>query len=323
MNDSVHTFVTDSPEQAARYINNGGIVAFPTETVYGLGAGIDHPEAIERIFSAKGRPQDNPLIVHIAFPDDIVNVSIRLTPDAETLVRHFFPGPLTIVVKKKPCVPASVTAGLDTVGIRCPSSTKARELLRRCTSPVAAPSANLSGRPSSTNWKTVLEDLDGKIDCILKGEACEIGLESTIVECSGTTPQLLRAGAVTLEALQAVTPSIVADSTTPEQHTPRSPGLKYAHYAPTARIVTIRCDRSTPFLQGIASAAYIGLSDPPAEGFTLVRRCATLDEYAHALFGFFRYCDERGITTIYCELPADKGLGRAIRDRLVRAANSH
>ena len=318
----MQTVVTDSPETAARFINKGGIVAFPTETVYGLGAAICHPEAVERIFRAKGRPADNPLIVHIHSPGEILKVASHISSDAKKLVQFFFPGPLTIVLEKKGTVPASVTAGLDTVGIRCPSNPESREFLRHCDAPVAAPSANLSGRPSSTSWKSVLQDLDGKIDCLLRGNPSDIGLESTIVDCSGPQPVLLRTGAVTLEQLQAIVPSIRTCGTSCEHETPRSPGLKYPHYAPHSRVVTSQKDEPILLPAGTASA-YIGLSCPIAEGLALVRHCRTLDEYGRELFGFFRHCDSHNIDVIFCELPPEKGLGRAIRDRILRAASGH
>lgn len=320
MNAFMQTIVTSSPEIAARFINEGGIVAFPTETVYGLGAGICHPEAVERIFRAKGRPGDNPLIVHIASPGDILKVALHVGSDAEKLVRIFFPGPLTIILKKNGTVPDLVTAGLDTVGIRCPSNPVASEFIRRCNCPVAAPSANLSGHPSSTSWKAVLQDLNGKIDCLLTGDPSAIGLESTIVDCSGPVPVLLRAGAVTLEQLQIVVPSIRTAGTTRQHETPRSPGLKYPHYAPRARVVTCEAGEAL-LLREKTPAAYIGLSHPAITGLALVRRCSTMEEYGRSLFDFFRICDSRRIGVIYCELPPEQGLGRAIRDRLIRASS--
>lgn len=318
----MQTMVTDSPEKAARFINDGGIVAFPTETVYGLGAAICHPEAVLRIFLAKGRPPDNPLIVHVARPEDVLKVADHISRDAELLIRRFFPGPLTIVLKKNSAVPDSVTAGLDTVGVRCPSNTDAQSFLRHCSCPVAAPSANLSGKPSSTSWRAVLQDLDGKIDCLLKGEPSAIGLESTIVDCSGTIPLLLRTGAVSVEELRSVVGELETGDSLQADETPRSPGLKYPHYAPAARIVL--CRPREPFSAAAGErAAYIGLSVPEARGLSLSRICRTPDEYARMLFDFFRLCDSHGIAVIYCELPPENGIGRAIRDRLGRAASGH
>jgi L-threonylcarbamoyladenylate synthase len=315
----MHTTLTESAEEAARILNSGGVVAFPTETVYGLGAAIYNPEAIRQVFLAKGRPGDNPLIVHIYSLDQLDEVAETINAYAKRLIEHFFPGPLTLVVKKNPGVPFSVTAGLDTVGVRCPANPVAREFLRLCNCPVAAPSANISGRPSATQWETVFADLDGKIACILKGDPSTIGLESTIVDCSEPQPILLRAGAITFEQLQAIVPDIIVNSVTNGQSAPKSPGLKYPHYAPKALIVL--CTPDETLSVGPASA-YIGLSSPP-EHAALVKVCQNLEEYGRELFSFFRLCDAEGIQMIYCELPSASGLGRAIRDRLMRAAGEH
>ncbi len=310
------TTLTDSAEEAAVLLNSGRIVAFPTETVYGLGAGIAHPEAIRQVFLAKGRPGDNPLIVHIYSVEQLPDVASEINPEAKKLIEHFFPGPLTLVLKKNPLVPDTVTAGLQTVGVRCPANPVARELLRLAHCPVAAPSANLSGLPSATSWEAVYQDLEGKIDCVLRGQPSSIGLESTIVDCSGSKAVLLRAGAITLEQLQAVVPEISTNTNQNKLEPPKSPGLKYPHYAPKAEIV-LCCPEEKRAVT--PSSAYIGLSDPP-EGVLIVKLCKNLEEYGRELFSFFRHCDSKNIGVIYCELPSPCGLGRAIRDRLMRAA---
>ncbi|TCD48809.1 L-threonylcarbamoyladenylate synthase [Chlorobium sp. N1] len=315
----MQTRITESPEEAALILNRGGLVAFPTETVYGLGAGINFPEAVEGIFRAKGRPSDNPLIVHVANVEQLETAVSEISRDARRLMERFFPGPLTLVLEKSGRVPYSVTAGLDTVGIRCPAHPVAHEFLSLSRCPVAAPSANRSGRPSATSWEAVMEDLDGRIDCILKGEASRIGLESTIVDCTGEAPVMLRAGAVGLEELQQVAPRTTAAGPAREGETPRSPGLKYPHYAPRATVVALEAgEKRKP--QG--ASAYIGIGQAP-DGTALARRCGNLDDYARELFGFFRECDRRGIRTIYCELPPETGIGRALRDRIRRAAGGH
>jgi L-threonylcarbamoyladenylate synthase len=313
----MQTILTDSVKEAADILNSGGIVAFPTETVYGLGAGICHPEAIKQLFMAKGRPMDNPLIVHIYSIEQLATVAAEVNQNAKKLITRFFPGPLTLVLKKNPSVPSTVTAGLETVGIRCPSNPVTREFLRLCHCPVAAPSANLSGLPSATSWEAVMQDLDGKIDCLLRGQQSTIGLESTIVDCSGAKPVLLRAGAITLEQLQTVVCEITTNAVTSKQEPPKSPGLKYPHYAPKASIVLYK--KNEEFTIEDPASACIGTSEPP-HGVSLLRVCSNLEEYGRELFGFFRLCDARGISIIYCELPSDQGLGRAIRDRLMRAA---
>ena len=313
----MQTTLTDSVEEAASILNSGGIVAFPTETVYGLGASVCHPEAIKKLFRAKGRPMDNPLIVHIYNIEQLTEVAAAVNQAARMLIERFFPGPLTLVLQKNPAVPYTVTAGLETVGVRCPSNPTAREFLRLSDCPVAAPSANLSGLPSATIWEDVYDDLDGKIDCLLRGIPSAIGLESTIVDCSGTKPVMLRAGAITLEQLQEVVPEITANAITSKQEVPKSPGLKYPHYAPKASIIL--CQKDEEITIGDSSSAYIGMSKPP-QGISLFKVCSNLEEYGRELFRFFRLCDAKGIGIIYCELPSDQGLGRAIRDRLMRAA---
>lgn len=313
----MQTVVTDSPEVAAGFINRAGIVAFPTETVYGLGADVFRPEAVARIFTAKGRPSDNPLIVHVQSPDHIGEVATGLTGRAAELVEQFFPGPLTIVLKKRDSVPDIVSAGLPTVGVRCPAHPMAAAFLRHCDHPVAAPSANVSGRPSSTDWKSVYHDLGGRIDCLLRGTPSTIGLESTIVDCSVYPPLLLRSGAIGLESLLEVVPELVVATTCKPGEAPKSPGMKYRHYSPEASIILVESPPET--LDPVPPSAWIGLSAPP-RGAAKSMQCHTEEEYARVLFGFFRTCDAEGIHTIWCELPPEKGIGRAIRDRLHKAS---
>ncbi|NTU57547.1 MAG: threonylcarbamoyl-AMP synthase [Chlorobiaceae bacterium] len=313
----MQTFVTDSPEEAAGYLNRGETVAFPTETVYGLGADVFNPDSIAGIFTAKGRPSDNPLIVHVQNPERISEVAGEINGAARLLIEKFFPGPLTIVLKKNRSVPDIVSAGLPTVGVRCPSHPVASAFLGFCNHPVAAPSANVSGRPSSTDWKTVYHDLGGKIDCLLRGEQSTIGLESTIVDCSVNPPLLLRSGAVSIESLRELLPEMkIATSCMPGE-APKSPGMKYRHYSPEALIVLVESPPPS-FPEGEPSA-WIGLSATP-EGAVQALRCKSPEEYARVLFGFFRTCDAHGIRRIYCELPPEEGIGRAIRDRLFKAA---
>ena len=192
----VKTVLTTSPDEAAEFIKRGGIVAFPTETVYGLGANVFDEKAVAKIFEAKRRPADNPLIAHIADIGQIGMLATEITESAKKFIDAFFPGPLTIVLRKTAKVPLIATAGLDTIGIRMPRSALAHQFLAACGTPVVAPSANLSGRPSPTTWQAVLEDLDGRIDCILQGDATEIGLESTVVDCTSAVPVILRGGSV-------------------------------------------------------------------------------------------------------------------------------
>ena len=313
----MQTIVTESVAVAATWINRGEVVAFPTETVYGLGADSTNDKAIENIFSAKGRPPDNPLIIHVHSPEQIWEVSEKIPHTAETFIHHFFPGPLTLILKKNPAVSPLVTAGLLTVGVRYPIHPVARAFLKQCNHPVAAPSANISGRPSSTDWKAVYDDLQGKIRCVLKGPQSTIGLESTIVDCSETPPRLLRAGAISLETLRKHVPETRALTDNEKQQRPKSPGLKYPHYSPSARIKL--CGPGYPNCKGEKNSAWIGLSSPP-EGISKISVCKDPEEYAYKLFSFFRECDRENIEVILCEMPPAEGIGLAIRDRLKRAA---
>ncbi len=309
------TLLTTSPEEAAAFIRRGEVVAFPTETVYGLGADVFNEAAIQRIFEAKGRPADNPLIVHLAALDQISQVAETVTPAAATLIEHFFPGPLTVILPKRAAVPGIVTGELDTVGVRMPRHPLAQAFLEACGRPVAAPSANRSGRPSPTTWEAVQADLDGRIACILKGDRTPAGLESTVVDCTAAVPVLLRAGVISLESLQAVWPRLeVAHPTDPSAR--RSPGTRYRHYAPRAAVrLVAHPDALTPDPE----SAYIGLDAPPP-GFGKTARCADVEAYAHELFAFFRACDAAHLHTIYCQEVPPTGLGRALMDRIRRAA---
>jgi len=310
----VKTVLTTSPDEAAEYIKRGGIVAFPTETVYGLGANVFDEDAVAKIFEAKQRPADNPLIAHIARVEQITELAAELTEAAGKLIEAFFPGPLTVVVKKKDKVPLIATAGLDTIGIRMPGSELAHHFLTASGTPVVAPSANLSGRPSPTTWQAVLEDMDGRIDCILQGDATQIGIESTVVDCTGDDPVILRSGAITIEQIRSIVPAAHLIETLPVQ--PRSPGLKHRHYSPRANVELVT-DRERIAVGD--KSAYIGLRSVSGL-FALVRICTDLDEYASALYEFFRVCDRRGIETIYCEPVAEDGIGVALMDRIRRSA---
>ncbi len=316
----MQTLITDSPAEAAGFINRGEIVAFPTETVYGLGADITNESAVRMIFKAKGRPQDNPLIIHIHDPEQVSDIAETIPAAAQTLMTCFFPGPLTLVLKKKTGISSAVTAGLATVGIRCPENPVTRAFLRCCAHPVAAPSANISGKPSSTDWRTVYHDLHGKISCILKGKESSIGLESTIVDCSTDPPALLRAGAISLEQLRSALPDIMVASAPAHDEQPRSPGLKYLHYSPSAAVIVVDPE-DIPEMPDSGSA-YIGLT-PPQGHFRKTCLCSDIETYAFRLFRFFRECDRDNIATIYCERPPQSGIGRAIRDRLKRAGGEH
>ena len=312
----MQTFLTESPTEAAEFIERGGVVAFPTETVYGLGADVFNAAAIAKIFHAKQRPNDNPLIAHVGNLEQIENLVSEITPNAAKFIAAFFPAPLTLVLPKSERVPLIATANLETIGVRMPKSDLARRFLTACETPIVAPSANLSGKPSPTTWQAVYEDLNGRIECILRGEMTEIGLESTVVDCTSNVPLILRSGAISLEDLREIVPETQIYQLKSDEQ-PRSPGLKHRHYSPKARVFLITDSK----FQIPDSSAFIGLSEP-LQKFDLTKICASVEEYAHEVFAFFRLCDRENIETIYCETVAEAGIGAALMDRLKRAAQN-
>ncbi len=313
----MHTLLTNAPQVAAAFIRRGEVVAFPTETVFGVGADAFSEVAVRKIFAAKGRPADNPLIVHLADLDQLDRVAARVPEVAQRLIDAFFPGPLTLILPRHADVPRVVTGGLDTVGVRMPRHEVAEAFMRACGRPVAAPSANQSGRPSPTTWQAAYEDLEGRVACILQDDRTEAGLESTVVDCTGAAPLVLRPGAVSLERLQTVLPATrLADADAPD--TARSPGTRYRHYAPRARVLLIDDPAEATPGQG---SAYLGLHPPPElHAFRVHTLCQDVETYARELFHFFRRCDAAGIKAIYCEKVPPEGLGLALMDRLRRAA---
>lgn len=314
----MRTLRTKDPAEAADVIRSGRLAAFPTETVYGLGADATDERAVGQIFKAKARPADNPLIVHLAEGAPLNQVADDVPSEAQALRDRFVPGPLTLILPRSSALPAVVSAGLPTVGVRIPAHPLAQAFLQACRVPVAAPSANRSGRPSPTTWQNVLADLEGRIDCILQGQATNIGLESTVVDCTTRPPTLLRPGAVTLEALHEVLPEVQVAKAAADGPSP-SPGTRHRHYAPDAHIRLVDHPPAEP--AGV-SATYIGLTAPaePAT-FALVKICASTAEYAQHLFDFLRRSDEVGAETIYCQRVVPEHLGRALMDRLERAAD--
>ncbi len=312
----METVYTTNVNEAADFIGHGGIVAFPTETVYGLGANIFDSLAISKIFEAKQRPNDNPLIAHISDIKQIGLLAAEITEIAQKFIAAFFPGPLTIVLKKTANVPGIATAELDTIGIRMPRFELAHQFLLACETPVVAPSANLSGRPSPTTWQAVAEDLDGQIDCILQSDATEIGLESTVVDCTSDVPMILRSGSISIERLREIVPATTPYAI-PDTEAPRSPGLRHKHYAPRAKIII--ANNAADF-GNTQWAAYIGLNRPTAK-FQREQICLTAEKYAYSIFEFFRECDRSGVQIIYCEGVEESGIGVALMDRIRRAAD--
>ncbi len=320
-------------DRAAEILRNGGLVAFPTETVYGLGGLATSNGAAKAIYTAKGRPSDNPLIIHIANPEDAEAYAV--TNDTYyRLAEKFMPGPLTVILPKKDTIPYSVTGGLDTVAVRCPSHPVARALIEKTGAPIAAPSANRSGRPSPTTAAHVAEDLTGRVDMIIDGGACEVGLESTIVALDGNEGILLRPGAITADALSCVCEVRVADTVLralAENERPLSPGMKYRHYAPRAALVLLSGEGEavTRFMADAAANNGVGVLCYDEEiqrmprGATLFPIGAEndLETQARRLFAALREADTNAsLHTLYAHLPPKNGMGLALYNRCIRAA---
>ncbi len=315
------TIITNSVKIAADFIKKGEIAAFPTETVYGIGANAYDEKAVKKIFKAKGRPVDNPLIVHVARKKDISVLVSEITPSAKKIIKAFFPGPVTVILKKNEIVPDIVTAGLDTIAIRMPASKIARELIKLSGVPIAAPSANLSGSPSPTNFIHVLRDMRNKIPCVLVGPSARYGLESTVIDCTGKHPVILRPGSITLEQLKKIDKNA---SYQKRSRKIKSPGQKYRHYSPKAKVELItNYELTAGAVRRIrnkkTNTAYIGLNKGYAKHFEVVKICKSNEEYAKNLFSFFRECDEKEIKTIYCDRVSENGIGLAIMNRLMKA----
>lgn len=316
----MQTTITNSIKIAADFIKKGEVAAFPTETVYGIGANAYDEKAVRKIFKAKGRPADNPLIVHVASKKDIAVLASVITPSSKKIIKEFFPGPVTVILKKNEIVPDVVTASLDTIAIRMPASKIARELIKLSGVPIAAPSANLSGSPSPTNFIHVLRDMRNKIPCVLVGPSAKYGLESTVIDCTGKFPVILRPGSITLEQIKKLDENAVYQK---RSRKVKSPGQKYRHYSPKANVRLVKRETSNVKREMSnvkrVKEAFIGLSKKFAKGFEHVKICRSVEEYAKNLFSFFRECDELGIKTIYCEEVHEKGIGAAIMNRLRKA----
>jgi L-threonylcarbamoyladenylate synthase len=324
---------SESIDQAASIVRGGGLVIFPTETVYGLGANAWNEGAVAKIFAAKGRPQDNPLIAHIAEMDDLGTLVSSIPESAKRLAERFWPGPLTMVLPTSGGVPDAVTAGLDTVAVRMPSHPVARALILAAGVPIAAPSANLSGSPSPTRLTHCAADMDGRVDMILDGGSCDVGLESTVVTLAGDVPRLLRPGGVTLEQLLEVLGTVEADEAVfgkaDEAKPVASPGMKYKHYAPKAELTLVYGGKEA-FAKyvadhkddGTAALVFDGEFTEEALGVPLVTYGKESDAAAQAerLFAALRELDEIGAKTAYARAPSADGVGLAVYNRLMRAA---
>ncbi|MBS4785794.1 MAG: threonylcarbamoyl-AMP synthase [Clostridiales bacterium] len=329
---------SDTPEErrqtveaAARLLRQGELVAIPTETVYGLAANALDPRAVEEIFRAKGRPNDNPLIVHIADREALPQVVSRVPDSARQLMDRFWPGPLTIILPRNPQVPDATTAGLDTVAVRMPSHPLAREIIRASGLPLAAPSANRSGFPSPTTARHCIDDLTGRVPAIVDGGSCGFGVESTVITLAGEQSRLLRPGAVTLEEMEAVIGPIQVDPAVTDQlqagAVAASPGMKYKHYSPKARVYLVRGSRESfcRYVNALPGEDIFAMVfDGEKEG--LVKPAfeygAEQDHLGQAreLFRLLREFDDLGAREVYVRCPATDGVGLAVYNRLIRAA---
>ena len=326
---------TDLP-LAAEIIRRGGLVGIPTETVYGLGANGLDAEAVSHIFAAKGRPKDNPLILHIADVSWLERYCKDIPLTAYKLAEAYWPGPMTMILPRKDMVPDVVTAGLDTVGMRCPSHPMCHELIRLADVPIAAPSGNTSGRPSPTTADHMREDMDGKIDAIVDGGPCSVGVESTIIDLTCTPPRLLRPGGISLEQLRAVLGPVDVDPAVTRLlsagEKPKAPGMKYRHYAPKAPVTVVSGDPKT-------AAEYIAAHAAPADGVICFDEFMPLftsrtgtrpvmdlgpagdkEEQARHIFDALRSFDHTQVSAIWAQCPDTEGIGLAIANRLNKAA---
>ncbi|MBE6534334.1 MAG: threonylcarbamoyl-AMP synthase [Ruminococcaceae bacterium] len=323
---------TEHIKQCAEVLKRGGLVAFPTETVYGLGALATDANAAKKIYQAKGRPSDNPLIIHIAEPLDAERYAYTC-PLYYKLASAFMPGPLTVILPKKDTVPNEVTGGLPTVALRCPAHPIAKAIIKEADTAIAAPSANLSGSPSPTEGQHVIDDLNGRIDAIISGGSAEIGLESTIVKIDGEALTLLRPGAITRDALLCVCETVnIASAVTEalkENERPLSPGMKYRHYAPNAPLVLLDGDSQDiqAFILNQAKKEKILMLAYTEEIQCLngvnsidIGKRDDLETQAKRLFSALRRANELELDKIYAHLPTQSGLGLALYNRMIRAA---
>lgn len=325
----------ETPQIAADIIKKGGLVAIPTETVYGLGAnGLDE-QAVIKIFEAKGRPQDNPLILHVAEPAEMEKFCHDIPKSAYLLAEKFWPGPLTMVLPARDIVPRRTTAGLDTVAVRCPDNDTTRQIIRLSGVPIAAPSANISGKPSTTTAQHVLHDHNGKIDAIVDGGPCRVGVESTIVDLTDERPRLLRPGGITPEQLMEVLGDLVIDKAVTAQidkdAVVKAPGMKYRHYAPQEPVVIVAGSREK-------AAQYIKRHFVPGdrvlcfqEELPLYQDCNPLaygkesqvETLSAGLFAALRELDDASIHQVYARCPVGGGVAYAVQNRLKKAAAFH
>lgn len=323
-------FLNESIKKAAILLKKGEIVAIPTETVYGLGADATREEAVDKIYRAKGRPNDNPLIVHIGSKEQLFELVTDIPPYVEDLIDKFSPGPITYVLKSSGKVAKNVTAGLTTVGVRIPDNPVALELLRYSEIPIAAPSANISGKPSPTTAQHVLDDLEGKISAVLDGGPAKVGVESTVIDCTEAQPVVLRLGKITTDEIQQVVGNVeVASTLSDNSEKPKSPGMKYKHYAPEVPLILVK--QKSQMEQVInkekSKGSRIGLliSASNAKQFQaekIIVLGENEEEIAERLYNALRSFKQEEIDVVICESFPTSGVGRAVMDRIERAATS-
>ncbi|MCR4806534.1 MAG: threonylcarbamoyl-AMP synthase [Lachnospiraceae bacterium] len=330
---------TEDMAGAGRIIKAGGLVAFPTETVYGLGGDALNPGASRKIYAAKGRPSDNPLIVHISRIESLYDIADDVNGDALKLADKFWPGPLTMIFKKKEIVPYETTGGLDTVAVRMPSNAVAAAFIEAAGGFIAAPSANLSGRPSPTSASHVIEDMEGRIDMIIDGGSSVIGLESTIVDMTDEVPMILRPGYITGRMIEdtigrvAYDPAVFCEG--PSDTPPRAPGMRYRHYAPKGDLTIVKGEKEAvvKYIRealadghkrglkvAILAAGAKGDEYPEADFLPDIGSREDEDSIARSLYGVLRQCDEEEIDLIYSEDFSTPRMGTAIMNRLIKAA---
>lgn len=328
--------------KGAAILRDGGLVAFPTETVYGLGANGMDAEAAGKVYAAKGRPSDNPMIVHIAERKALDGLTSRVTPDMEKLMDAFWPGPMTMVVEALPQVPRVTTGGLDTVAVRMPDHPVALALIAESGVPIAAPSANASGRPSPTSGQHVLDDLNGRIDAVVMGDSCQIGIESTVIDMTGETPMILRPGKLIAEDFEKVlgrpvtldpallqkpvfrgnlAPQDGPAKITDADFKPKSPGQKYTHYAPKAEMIIFR---------GEPDAVRLAIAEAKMERIQFGEKVGVIiyddgkpEEAAHNFFAELRSMDKAGVDVIFAAALKEDGVGFAVMNRMFKSAGYH
>lgn len=324
-------------QEAGNIIKSGGLVAFPTETVYGLGGDALNRESSKKIYEAKGRPSDNPLIVHICRMEDLKPIVEEISEDVFRLAEAFWPGPLTIIMKKSNLVPKETTGGLDTVAVRMPSHPVALKFIEYAGGYVAAPSANVSGRPSPTKAKYVVEDMDGRIDMILDGDGIDIGLESTIIDMTGEVPEILRPGYITKDMLEKVLGEVRVDKTILDmncEEPPKAPGMRYRHYAPKGQLTIVegeeiaaieKINMLTKEAQSRGEKVGIIATEETKDKYLgdlikSVGRRRDEDSIARTLYTILREFDDEKVTVIYSESFTECAMGQAIMNRLLKAA---